>query len=55
VENKEVFFRISSIICQGFTFLDNDSANIFNSLGDYVRVYSDEVKKIDFEIPKPKL
>lgn len=52
MENEKRFSRISSIICQGFTFLDNDSANVFHPLGDLVRVFR-EVKKIDFTKPRP--
>ncbi|MCE8163651.1 MAG: single-stranded DNA-binding protein [Candidatus Moeniiplasma glomeromycotorum] len=51
MESRKRFIRISSIICQGFTLLDNDSANIFHPLDNLVRVFK-EVKKIDFNKPK---
>lgn len=43
--------RISSIICQAFTFIDNDSANDFTPLGELTRVER-KVEKIDFTKPK---
>lgn len=52
-ENEKKFSRISSIICQGFTFLDNDSVNIFSPLDNLIRVVKD-VGKIDFSKPKAK-
>ena len=53
-EGEKKITRISSIICYGFTLLDNDSASIFNPLSDLVRVVK-EVSKIDFSKPKPKV
>jgi len=50
-ESEKKITRISSVICYGFTFLDNDSASVFNPLGDLVRVVK-EVSKIDFSKPK---
>jgi len=52
-ETEKKFLRISSIICQAFTFLDNDSANDFNPLDELTRVER-EVGKIDFSKPKEK-
>jgi hypothetical protein len=43
--------RISSIICYGFTLLDNDSVSVFAPLDDLTRV-AKEVSKIDFSKPK---
>jgi len=53
-EMERRFSRISSIICQAFTFLDNDSANIFNPLDELTRVEG-KVEKIDFTKPKEKI
>jgi hypothetical protein len=39
--------RPSSIICRGFTLLDNDSVNIFSPLDNLTRIVK-EVKEIDF-------
>jgi len=50
-DGKKKVTRISSIICYGFTFLDNDSASVFNPLDNLVRVVK-EVSKIDFSKPK---
>jgi len=47
------FSRISSIICQSFTFLDNDSATSFNSLDKLVNI-TGKIEKIDFNKPKAK-
>jgi len=46
--------RISSVICQAFTLIDNDSANDFNPLSELIRVEG-EVEKIDFTKPKEKI
>lgn len=53
-EMERKFSRISSIICQAFTFLDNDSANTFNSLNDRLIRVVRKVEKIDFTKPKEK-
>lgn len=50
-DSEKKFSRISSIICQGFTFLDNDSVNSFSSLENLTRVF-ENTKKIDFTKPK---
>ena len=47
------FSRISSIICQAFTFIDNDSATSFNSLDKLVNI-AGKIEKIDFDKPKAK-
>jgi single-stranded DNA-binding protein len=47
------FSRISSIICRGFTFLDNDSVRVFSPLDNLTRVVKD-IGKIDFTKPKSK-
>ena len=52
-DGEKKIARISSIICYGFTLLDNDSASVFNPLGNLVRVFK-EVSKIDFSKPKPR-
>ena len=49
-EDKKKIIRNSAIICYGFTFIDNDSANVFNPL-DNSRV-AEKVRKIVFK-PKP--
>jgi single-stranded DNA-binding protein len=51
IDSEKKFSRISSIICQGFTFLDNDSVNSFSSLENLTRVF-ENTKKIDFTKPK---
>jgi single-stranded DNA-binding protein len=51
-EMERKFSRISSIICQAFTLIDNDSAAVFNPL-ELVRVEG-KVEKIDFTKPKEK-
>jgi hypothetical protein len=40
--------RVSSINCYGFTFLDNDSVNIFTPLDNLTRVFK-KVEEIEFE------
>lgn len=50
-ETERKFSRISSIICQAFTLLDNDSASHFNPPKELVRI-AGEVEKIDFTKPK---
>jgi hypothetical protein len=45
--------RPSSVICRGFTFLDNDSVRIFSPLDNLTRIVK-EVKEIDFSQPKTK-
>lgn len=51
IDDEKKFSRISSIICQGFTFLDNDSVNSFSQLDNLKRVF-ENTKKIDFTKPK---
>ena len=46
-KDKERPPRISSIICQGFTLLDNDSVNIFSPLDNLTRILK-KVEEIDF-------
>jgi len=53
-EMERRFSRISSIICQAFTFLDNDSAILFNPLDKLTRIEG-KVEKIDFTKPKEKI
>jgi hypothetical protein len=50
-ETEKKFSRVSSIICQGFVFLDNDSVKVFNPL-DKLTYIGKEVEKIDFTKPK---
>jgi hypothetical protein len=52
-EAEKKFSRISLIICQAFTFIDNDSVNTFSPLDKLTRVVG-EVEKIDFDKPKEK-
>jgi len=51
VEDKDIIERYSSIICYGFTLLDNDSVNSFGKLDNLTRVV-EKVSKIDFSKPK---
>jgi single-stranded DNA-binding protein len=51
IDSEKKFSRISSIICQGFTFLDNDSVNNFSQLDNLNRVFKN-TEKIDFTKPK---
>ncbi|WNE41083.1 MAG: Single-stranded DNA-binding protein [Mycoplasmataceae bacterium] len=51
IDGEKRFSRISSIICEGFTFLDNDSVNYFSPLENLTRVF-ENTKKIDFTKPK---
>jgi len=43
--------RASSIICRGFTFLDNDSVSVFSPLDNLTRIVK-EVREIDYSQPK---
>lgn len=52
-ESEKKFSRISSIICQAFTFIDNDAVSFFSSLDNLTRI-TGEVEKIDFNKPKEK-
>jgi Single-strand binding protein family len=53
-KNSKIGFSwVSSINCQGFTFLDVDSANVFESLDNLTRVFR-KTEKIDFNKPKNK-
>lgn len=50
---EKKFSRISTIICRGFTLLDNDSVGAFGyPLDDLTRVVRD-IAKIDYSKPKP--
>jgi hypothetical protein len=52
IEEEGEVFRISAVICQGFTFLDSDSANIFTPLKVFTRIFKNTVRVIDFSKPK---
>lgn len=50
-EEGKRFSRISSVICQAFTLLGNDSVSSFDSVDKLTRIVG-EVEKIDFTKPK---
>jgi hypothetical protein len=53
IVEEEKISRISSIICQTFTLIDNDSVSIFNPLDKFTRIVG-EIERIDFAKPKEK-
>jgi len=53
-EGEKKLAYISSIICRGFTFLDNDGVNVFSPLDNLTRVVK-EINEIDFSKPKSRL
>jgi len=54
IDEAGKLLRISSVICQTFTLIDNDSANDFSPLSELICVKG-EVEKIDFTKPKEKI
>ncbi|CAG8622579.1 9255_t:CDS:2 [Paraglomus occultum] len=48
-DGEKKITRISSIICYGFTLLDNDSANVFGPLDNLTRIVKEGIEYVDYK------